>query len=118
MAKSLILKRRVGDVLVATLNRPESLNALSVPLMKAIERFARELIDDPCRVVIIRGSGQHFSAGADLKAPPSDPLPLVQRRRDAGLGGRMLKAILDIPQITIAEMHGVALGGGLCISTA
>ena len=69
MAKSLILKRRVGDVLVATLNRPESLNALSVPLMKAIERFARELIDDPCRVVIIRGSGQHFSAGADLKAP-------------------------------------------------
>ena len=97
MAKSLILKRRVGDVLVATLNRPESLNALSVPLMKAIERFARELIDDPCRVVIIRGSGQHFSAGADLKAPPSDPLPLVQRRRDAGLGGRMLKAILDIP---------------------
>ena len=70
MAKSLILKRRVGDVLVATLNRPESLNALSVPLMKAIERFARELIDDPCRVVIIRGSGQHFSAGADLKAPP------------------------------------------------
>jgi enoyl-CoA hydratase/carnithine racemase len=30
----------------------------------------------------------------------------------------MLKAILDIPQITIAEMHGVALGGGLCIATA
>ena len=55
MAKSLILKRRVGDVLVVTLNRPESLNALSVPLMKAIE-LARELIDDPCRVVVIRGS--------------------------------------------------------------
>ena len=118
MAKSLILKRRQGDVLLVTLNRPESLNALSVPLMKAIERFARELIDDPCRVVVIRGSGQHFSAGADLKAPLSDPLPLVQRRRDAGLGGRMLKAILDIPQITIAEMHGAALGGGLCIATA
>jgi enoyl-CoA hydratase/carnithine racemase len=98
MAKTLILKRRVGDVLVAAFNRPESLNALSTALMKAIERFSREMIDDPARVLIFKGSGQHFSAGADLKQPPADPAPLVQRRRD--------------------QMHGVALGGGLCIATA
>jgi len=118
MAKTLILKRRVGDVLVATFNRPESLNALSTALMKAIERFSREMIDDPARVLIFKGSGQHFSAGADLKQPPAATAPLVQRRRDAGLGARMLRAMLDIPQVTIAQMHGVALGGGLCIATA
>lgn len=116
--QSMLISERVGDILFMTLNRPKALNALSIGLMEEIEAFARGLIDDPARVVVIRGQGKHFSAGADLKAAPKANVPLVQARRDAQLGGRMLNAIISIPQVTIASVHGAALGGGLCIPTA
>ena len=49
------------------------------------------------------------AAGADLKAKASDA-SLVQRRRNAQLGGRMLRAIIDIPQVTIAAVQGARAG--------
>jgi enoyl-CoA hydratase/carnithine racemase len=117
MAEEVLTTQRLNDVLILTLNRPEALNALNPALMLAIEAFGRSMLSDPARVLVIRGAGRHFCAGADLKAPASDA-SLVQRRRDAQLGGRMLRAIIDIPQVTIAAVHGAALGGGLCIPTA
>ena len=117
MAEDLLITQRRGDVLTLTLNRPDALNALNPALMSAIEAFGRSKLDDPARVLVIRGAGRHFCAGADLKAPASN-VTLVQRRRDAQLGGRMLRAIIGIPQVTIAAVHGAALGGGLCIPTA
>ena len=117
MAEDVLTTQRSNDVLILTLNRPEALNALNSALMLAIEAFGRSMLNDPARVLVIRGAGRHFCAGADLKAPASDA-SLVQRRRDAQLGGRMLRAIIDIPQVTIAAVHGAALGGGLCIPTA
>ena len=117
MAEDLLITQRRGDVLTLTLNRPDALNALNPALMSAIEAFGRSMLDDPARVLVIRGAGRHFCAGADLKAPASN-VTLVQRRRDAQFGGRMLRAIIGIPQVTIAAVHGAALGGGLCIPTA
>lgn len=117
MAEDLLITQRRGDVLTLTLNRPDALNALNPALMSAIEAFGRSMLDDPARVLVIRGAGRHFCAGADLKAPASN-VTLVRRRRDAQLGGRMLRAIIGIPQVTIAAVHGAALGGGLCIPTA
>ncbi|MBO6656948.1 MAG: enoyl-CoA hydratase/isomerase family protein [Pseudomonadales bacterium] len=107
-----------GHIATVTLNRPDNLNALSSGLMKEIEQVSRSFLEDEAsRVVVFRGAGKHFSAGADLKeqAVPSN---LVMQRRTSGLGGRMIKAILDIPQVTIASVHGAALGGGACIPTA
>ena len=118
MGESLLTEKRVNDVLVVSLNRAGSLNALNVELMREVESFARRMIDDPARVLVFSGIGKHFSAGADLKAARKAQVARVQARRDAQLGGRMLKAIVDIPQVTIAAVQGVALGGGLCIPTA
>jgi len=117
MTDDLLTTERLGDVLILTLNRPSALNALNPPLMLAIEAFGRAMLEDPARVLVIRGAGRHFCAGADLKAKASDA-SLVQRRRNAQLGGHMLRAIIDIPQVTIAAVQGAALGGGLCIPTA
>lgn len=110
---------RRGLVAEVVLNRPERLNALNRAIMGEIESAARSFLDDAeTRVVVFRGEGRHFSAGADLKQPPAPPQSLVERRRAAGLGGRMLRAIMDINQVTIAAVHGAALGGGACIATA
>lgn len=111
---------RNGPVATLLLNRPDALNALCVPMMEEIERASRSFLDDEqTRVVIFRGAGKHFSAGADLKAEPAAvPPSLVIQRRHAALGGRMIRAITDIHQVTIAAVHGAALGGGACIPTA
>jgi len=89
-------------------------------LMSEIEQVSKSFLDDEeTRVVIFAGRGKHFSAGADLKEPPaSEPPSMIKRRRQSGLGGRMIRALLEINQVTIAAVHGAALGGGACIPTA
>lgn len=111
---------RTGAVTTIWLNRPDKFNALSVELMSEIEQVARSFLgDETTRVVVFRGHGKHFSAGADLKPDRSAaPSPLVMRRRDSGLGARMIRAIMEIDQVTIAGIQGAALGGAACIATA
>ncbi len=110
---------RDGRVATLLLNRPEVMNALNTKIMQEIEIASREFLDDEeTRVVVFKGEGKHFSAGADLKQPPGPEKNLVMRRRDAALGARMIRAITEIPQVTIAAVQGAALGGGACIPTA
>ena len=111
---------RVGHVTIVRLNRPTALNALNTALMTDIEQASRAFIaDEQTRVVIFAANGKHFSAGADLRQPVAvPPASLVMRRRQQALGARMIRAIVDIPQVTIAAVQGAALGGGACIPTA
>ena len=109
---------RQGHIMTLMLNRPEAMNALSYGLMEEIEQASREFLnDEKTRVVVVRGSGKHFSAGADLKESRL-ARNMVMQRRDFALGARMIRAITEIQQVTIAAIHGVALGGGACIPTA
>ena len=101
------------------LSRPDKLNALNSEMMSEIESLARDFLNyEDIRVVIFSGQGKHFSAGMDLKDDRVMSRNLVKRRREVGLGGRMIKAISEINQITIASIHGGALGGGACIASA
>jgi enoyl-CoA hydratase/carnithine racemase len=109
---------RHGHIMTLMLNRPEEMNALSFGLMEEIEQASREFLnDEETRVVVLRGSGKHFSAGADLKESRL-ARNMVMQRRDFALGARMIRAITEIQQVTIAAIHGVALGGGACIPSA
>lgn len=108
-----------GAIARVILNRPDSLNALNTDLMEEIDLVARSFLDDEeTRVVVFSGDGKHFSAGADLKQQQSGQTNLVLQRRRSGLGARMIRSILEINQVTIAAVHGVALGGAACIATA
>lgn len=109
-------------VAVVRLHRPKRMNALSRALMGELIECAEALRDDvTTRAVVLTGSGDHFSAGADLKeraAAGDATSTLLERRRAALLGRRLLQAVRAVPQITIAAIRGVALGGGACIATA
>ncbi len=110
---------RVGSIARVILNRPDQLNALNEQLMQEIEAVSRSFLDDEeTRVVIFSGAGRHFSAGADLKQKADMDDSMIVRRRKSGLGARMIRAITEIHQVTIAQVHGAALGGGACIPTA
>lgn len=64
-----VLDLAVADgVATLTLNRPESLNALNLELIAALRDATARVEHDPAvRAVVIRGAGEHFMAGGDLK---------------------------------------------------
>jgi uncharacterized protein with PIN domain len=108
-----------------TLNRPERLNALGATALRELAQAARWFDDRPeVRVVVVSGDGRAFSAGADLRDPPitavapdSDNTWAV--RREVGQYGlRMTDAIEQMRAITVAQVHGYAVGGGLVLMAA
>lgn len=113
---------RDGPVARLLLNRPDAQNALSVALMRELEAAARAMADDTeTRVLIVAGEGRSFSVGADLRDPErhaSRAETRLVRQRHERLGATMIRSLREIPQLTIAVVHGYALGGGACIASA
>lgn len=122
MNDALLNIEREGHVATVTLNRPEKLNALSLDLMEEIEAAADAFHKDTdIRAVVFTGAGPYFTAGADLQDARREELsrePLLVRQRATQIGQRMTAKLQAIPQITIAAIHGGALGGGAVIASA
>ncbi len=63
----------VDDILIATFNRPDKLNAMSADLVNILEAAVHQYRDTPdLRVMLINSKGRYFSAGADLKQGDAD----------------------------------------------
>jgi enoyl-CoA hydratase/3-hydroxypropionyl-coenzyme A dehydratase len=105
-----------------TLNRPDRLNAIGATMLADLVEAARWFDAHlEVRVVIVRGEGRCFSAGADLLDPPSvaGADDDWQVRRETGQRGlRAINAIEQMRAVTIAQVHGYAIGGGLLLMTA
>ncbi|MDA0277020.1 MAG: enoyl-CoA hydratase/isomerase family protein [Proteobacteria bacterium] len=111
-----------GRIATVTLNRPEARNAMSAELMREMIACATQIAPrGDLDVVIVRGAGVCFSAGADLKDGSrwaNQDMPLHERREIASLGYRMARAWEELPQITLAAIEGYAIGGGLALAAA
>ena len=116
----LLIDRRSNGVVVATLNRPEKLNALSQEIRDGLRTMAADLQGDAdARALIITGAGRGFCSGADL----SNREERVAAEAQPGLGSTALRygfaaelQALNIP--TIAAINGAAAGAGFAISLA
>ena len=103
-----------------TLNRPARRNAFDAELIAAMaQAFETVGSAEGVRVVFLRGEGGMFSAGADLDwmraaADRSES----DNRDDAFEMARMLKALWDIPALTVALVEGGAFGGGAGVAAA
>lgn len=119
--ENLIVEKK-EQVAVVTLNRPASNNTLSVDLMCELETLADELQADlETRAVVFTGAGKNFCLGADVLDPKhaeNSTGPVLKRYRGFSIGPRMIAKLNAIPQITIAAINGVCLGGGTCIASA
>lgn len=116
MNQGLVLRESLAAGVVGlTLNRPEKRNALSVPLLETFCALLEETSgDETARVVVLRGAGPVFCAGLDLKEA-SDP---SSSHRSADLIARMLRRVHELPQVTIAAVHGSAVAGGAGLLSA
>lgn len=117
---------RDGPIAHVWLARPERRNALDTETLEEIEAFFRGLARDfALRVVVLGGRGPSFCSGADRVAPPgsarmrsgSDATDR-ERRHAAQIGRRATAAIQDAEVVTIARVHGHAVGGGVVLALA
>lgn len=118
-----VLVEDSDGVLVATLNRPDKLNALSRQTLELLEAAVYRFRDTPSlRVMLIRATGRYFSAGADLReggggAPPSTGTGIREMHR-LHLNGmrRMYDEMEAIEKPFVVAHQGTCVGGGLELS--
>ena len=109
-----VLKTHFSEgVAVLTLHRPRARNALSTGLMTALEHALEEVRSQQGKifVVILRAEGPAFCAGHDLKEMRQEPREEVFAALFEQCG-RVMKAIVRLPQPVIAEVHGIATAAG------
>lgn len=130
MAFETILYERTGNVVVATLNRPDQLNAFNTAMfddmMRLLDRVDR---DDDVRALVVTGAGRGFCAGADLSGGAatfdisantarSQPRTTEDGRVDYSdeatrdRGGRLVLRLYECLKLTIAAVNGPAVGVG------
>lgn len=108
-------------VAVITLNRPEKHNAFNADIIDRLSDIFESLRanTDEVRVVVLRGAGKSFSAGADLEWMQAATAWTHQDNVDDALGlAHMLKRLYNLPQLTIALVQGAAMGGGAGLVSA
>jgi enoyl-CoA hydratase len=111
--QTLTVERHNNGVVVLTLDRPRSANAISAQLSRELYDCLQQFRHDPTvRVLVLTGAGRHFCAGADLR----DPERGVPGWLDLGRRAVDTLAALDLP--VIAAINGTAVGGGLEVALA
>ena len=119
--QSVLLESLEAGVLTLTLNRPERMNALNIPLPEALQRAVqRAAADDDCRVVMLTGAGKGFCAGADLS---ERAMALGEGRPDLGesLDKRfnpLIRAMRSLPKPIVCAVNGAAAGAGANLALA
>lgn len=104
-----------GKVSTLTINRPDVLNALSADVLLGLREKILSLSDT--RVLVLRGAGEKaFVAGADIKA--MQKMSTLEARAFTELGQGVIQLIEEGPWVSIAAVHGFALGGGLELALA
>jgi len=93
-------------------NRPESLNAFNPVMMSELkDAFTKVSTDEECKVVLISGKGRAFSAGVDLKTTKAEDF--LKESPFMKMGHEVGELMRQIPQVTIAQVHGYCFTGAL-----
>ena len=133
-AQEVVLYTVQDGIATVTMNRPEFNNAQNSKMTYALDAaFRRAVDDDEVKVIILRGSGKHFSAGHDIGTPGRDINQsfdraslwydhvnkpggefLYVREQEVYLG--MCRRWRDLPKPTIAMVQGACVAGGLMLA--
>src|SRR5580698_4404292 len=109
-----LLSETKGAVRLLTLNRPAKLNAINADLVHALTDALHAVqADEAIAVLIVRGAGRAFSAGADTSVPrplTAENRPNLIKHGDANIALTKLLGRIDKP--IIAAVHGYVLGAG------
>lgn len=112
--KLVLIEGTVDGAVTVTINRAAKKNAFDAATIAALrEAFETLHGAEGVRVVFLRGASGVFSAGADLEWMRSAAEWSEADNRDDAMGlASMLKALHDVPALTVALVEGAAFGGG------
>jgi len=116
-----VVQSQLADgVLTLTIDRPSKRNALSTEVLDGLaEGLARAELEAGVRVLVLRGAGKDFCAGADLEELlASANQSLEENERDALRLGELFLAMRQLPKPVVAVVQGRALAGGAGLATA
>ena len=107
-----IIYRKEEHIARITLNRPDVLNALNPAMALELKEALEDVqASDIIKVVIVNGAGRAFSAGVDIKATSAEGFQKGEAFMEVGQQiGQML---MNMPQVTIAQVHGFCFTGSL-----
>ncbi|QIG80739.1 enoyl-CoA hydratase/isomerase family protein [Stakelama tenebrarum] len=118
-----LLVTQEDAILIATLNRPDKLNALNGETMRLFEEALHRFRDDPAlKVLLIRATGRYFCSGADLRSgDPVEPKRTgsgIRENHRIGLHGmhRIYDEMEHIEKPIVVAHHATCVGGGLELS--
>ncbi|MEN4478803.1 enoyl-CoA hydratase-related protein [Mycolicibacterium cosmeticum] len=108
-----LIERKPNGVLLVTLNRPEHLNALTMPMFEMMGDLLIDIDRDPqTRVAVFTGAGRGFCTGMDVAQPdPSleDAIALMETER------KRIMTTLNMDKPIISAINGPAVGWGLSL---
>jgi isohexenylglutaconyl-CoA hydratase len=112
-----LLLRHEGPVLHITLNRPDVRNAMSMAMVLELRQtLAAAEADGKTRVLVMRGAGGHFCAGADLRDMATARMKLADDDQAVvkvnAAFGDLCVAFADTPLASVAVLEGTVMGGG------
>lgn len=120
MYETLLTDRPAPGVLLATLNRPERLNAMTFAMFEELAHLRERVADDPeTRVLVVTGAGRGFSSGLDLDQaallPEMDAAEMLARQESwaAAIAG-----FRTLAKPVIAAVNGAAAGAGMSLALA
>lgn len=109
-----LLVERAGAAVTVTFNRPHRRNAFTEAMYARLHELCDELTADrSVTMLVLRGAGgQAFAAGNEI----SDFLERDAVAYEDWIRG-LLEKLLALPQVTVAAVDGVCVGGGLAVAT-
>ena len=115
LSKNLIVETTRQGVATVWLNRPELNNAFDDALIAELSATVQSMDADPgVRVVVMRGKGKHFCAGADLRwMRKTAEYTAQENEADAVRLGGLMQCLAASRAVTVALAHGAAYGGGV-----
>ncbi|MEO1038263.1 MAG: enoyl-CoA hydratase-related protein [Pseudomonadota bacterium] len=120
-SEDVLLDATRAGVAIITLNRPDKHNAFNADVIARLSDIFETLRanEDEVRMVVLRGAGASFSAGADLEWMKAAADWTHEDNVEDAMGlARMLKRLHDLPQLTLALVKGAAMGGGAGLMAA
>ncbi len=124
MPDEVMVERHDAGIVHVVLNRPEALNTLNAELVERLHVTLGGLARDAaCRVIVLRGNGGHFCAGADLAGHGTAPTGDGSRSPQDWMAvqqhiSSLVTRMRSLPQPVIAAVHGAASGGGFALALA
>ena len=110
--------RADGAVRIATLDEPDTLNAISESLHEQLVALWGHIdLDADCRAVVLTGAGSAFSAGGSYADFEHRRVDLAARRRSLRLARQLVDEMLNVAVPVVAAVNGPAVGLGCTVTT-